>query len=272
MSRLPSGRGKLETTRCRHLDLGLHGDVQGERFVRRSWRRSCRSSSPATSLIVSDDGSTDATLEILSSLADARVRVLKDGGFRDPVRNFERALEHARAEVVVLCDQDDVCSTTSWRSSASSSRRRPRRRTCRARRGDRRRARAAARASVQRRLKAGPGLLRNPWTNRYPGCCMAFSADLLDAALPIPRRMPMHDMWLGQLCERIGRTDFVPRVTMLYRRHDESLTGFEIEFRPLVQIGRRTVLALALASRTIAYRRGRLPRSPRRLAATSRHP
>ena len=245
----------------------------GERFVRRQLETILPQLLPGDELIVSDDGSTDATVEILSSLVDARVRVLKDGGFRDPVRNFERALEHALGDVVVLCDQDDVWlddklavvrelfaapTTTPYLvvldATIVDEREQP------------------LEPSVQRRLKAGPGLLKNLWTNRYLGCCMAFSADLLDAALPIPRRMPMHDMWLGQLCERIGRTDFVPRVTMLYRRHDESLTGFEIEFRPLVQIGRRIVLALALASRTIAYRRGRLPRSPRRLAATSRHP
>jgi hypothetical protein len=100
---------------------------------------------------------------------------------------------------------------------------------------------------------------------------MAFTADLLDAALPIPRRMPMHDMWLGQLCERIGGTAFLPERTMLYRRHDETTTGFEIEFRPLLQIRRRVDLAAALAARTLAYRRAR-PRGPSLPERRSRHP
>jgi hypothetical protein len=108
--------------------------------------------------------------------------------------------------------------------------------------------------SVLAKLKAGPGLARNMWTNRYLGCCMAFSRDLLDAALPFPPRIPMHDMWLGQLCERIGTTRFVPVVTMRYRRHAANVTGFEIRFEPLAQIARRVNLALALLRRVLRLR------------------
>ena len=42
--------------------------------------------------------------------------------------------------------------------------------------------------SVQAKLHAGPGLVKNIWANRYLGCCMAFSRDLLDVALPVSGR------------------------------------------------------------------------------------
>ena len=86
--------------------------------------------------------------------------------------------------------------------------------------------------SVLARLHAGPGLLKNLWTNRYLGCCMAFSRDLLDVALPFPEGVDMHDIWLGQLCERVGTTAFVPVTTMLYRRHAATATGFDIRLQP----------------------------------------
>ena len=76
---------------------------------------------------------------------------------------------------------------------------------------------------------------------------MAFSRDLLDVALPFPPGVDMHDIWLGQLCERIGTTRFVPVVTMRYRRHGETATGFEVRFQPLQQIRRRVSLAWNLA-------------------------
>jgi glycosyltransferase involved in cell wall biosynthesis len=234
----------------------------GERFVGRQVETILPQLHDGDELVVSDDGSSDGTVAIVRSFGDPRLRVLH-GGFRDPVRNFEHALRHATGDVVVLADQDDVWlpgKLDAVRSLFAATRERPYLVVLDAAVVDEQERRLEP--SVLRRLKAGPGLLKNLWTNRYLGCCMAFSRDLLDVALPIPRRMPMHDMWLGQLCERIGTTAFVHDVTMLYRRHDESVTGFEIEFRPLVQIRRRIDLAVALARRSLAYRRA--PRRPRR--------
>ena len=79
---------------------------------------------------------------------------------------------------------------------------------------------------------------------------MAFSSDLLPTALPFPPGVGMHDIWLGQLCERIGKTAFVHVVTMRYRRHDETATGFDIRFEPVQQIVRRAHLAWSLVSRS----------------------
>ena len=103
--------------------------------------------------------------------------------------------------------------------------------------------------SVQAKLHAGPGFVKNIWANRYLGCCMAFSRDLLDVALPFPAAVDMHDIWLGQLCERIGTTAFVPVTTMLYRRHDDNATGFERRFQPVQQVRRRAALVWELARR-----------------------
>jgi hypothetical protein len=102
---------------------------------------------------------------------------------------------------------------------------------------------------VLAKLNAGPGFWKNLYDNRYLGCCMAFSRDLLDWALPFPRRIPMHDMWLGQLCERIGTTEFLPVVTMQYRKHEASLTEFRIRFMPWLQIKRRWFLLYYLLRR-----------------------
>ena len=42
---------------------------------------------------------------------------------------------------------------------------------------------------------------------------------LLDFALPIPRDVPMHDMWLGSLAALHGRVDFIDLPLVQYRRH-----------------------------------------------------
>lgn len=68
-------------------------------------------------LVVSDDGSTDNTLEILSSYSDERIKVFKHtnkkqykylNATRKCKCNFENALTKAKGDYIFLTDQDDV--------------------------------------------------------------------------------------------------------------------------------------------------------------------
>jgi glycosyltransferase involved in cell wall biosynthesis len=206
-------------------------------------------------LVVSDDGSSDGTVAIVRAFADPRVRLL-DGSFRSPLRNFEHAIRHARGDVVVLSDQDDVWLDNKLelvRELFAGEPARPLLVVLDAEVVDE--DGATVYPSVLDKMGAGPGLLRNLWTNRYLGCCMAFSRDLLEVALPFPQGVDMHDIWLGQLCERIGTTRFVRVVTMKYRRHDATVTGFEIRFEPVQQVRRRLSLAWNLVRGTARARR-----------------
>ena len=58
-------------------------------------------------IVVSDDSSTDTTIEILQSFGDRRIKIFKNPakGF---VRNFENALRQAQGDFIFLSDQDDV--------------------------------------------------------------------------------------------------------------------------------------------------------------------
>jgi hypothetical protein len=100
--------------------------------------------------------------------------------------------------------------------------------------------------------RAGVGILKNIYDNTYSGCCLAFTRPLLEISLPFPRRIPMHDMWLGILAEIFGRVEFVPVKTIRYRRHAAN-TSF-IRSSAYEQISRRLFLALNLAKRYIDVR------------------
>ena len=63
----------------------------------------------SSEVVIADDGSTDATLNLIHSLGDARIRVIATEGTRlGPIYNLERALASATGEVIFLSDQDDV--------------------------------------------------------------------------------------------------------------------------------------------------------------------
>jgi len=225
----------------------------GARFIRRQIDTILPQLAPEDELVIADDSSTDGTPAIVAAYAaaDSRIRLFTGNTFRSPTFNFGFALQQARGEIIVLADQDDV-----WLPNKLATVR-----DCFARQakrpylivldaqvvdGDEK----VLFPSVLTKLNAGPGFWKNLYDNRYLGCCMAFSSDLLERALPFPRNIPMHDIWLGQFCERIGTTEFVPVVTMQYRKHGASLTDFKIEFRPWLQIKRRAILAWNLLCRT----------------------
>src|SRR3954471_17623480 len=59
-------------------------------------------------VIISDDSSTDDTLELIRSLNDTRISILEKQQFRSPIYNFENAISKARGKYIFLADQDDV--------------------------------------------------------------------------------------------------------------------------------------------------------------------
>lgn len=222
----------------------------GEQYVRQQLESILPQFAQEDELVISDDSSTDSTIRIIQSFHDPRIKLFEGQSFRSPALNFEFALKQARGEIIILSDQDDIWLPSKLeviRGIFSRNAIRPLLVVLDATVVDENEQELFP--SVLKKLDAGTGFWKNLYDNRYLGCCMAFSRDLLARALPFPRNIPMHDMWLGQLCERIGTTQFVPVVTMKYRKHSASMTEFKIRFRPVIQIKRRLVLAWNLLHR-----------------------
>ena len=183
-------------------------------------------------LIISDDGSSDETMAILRDYQADRVRIESTSGGLGPTRNFEHALGRARGRIIVLSDQDDR-----WLPG----------------RLDRVRKHFATRSdpydllvmdstitdgalnptlgSLFEYLDAGPGLAKNIYRNTYVGCHMAFRRELLSVAMPFPRAVPMHDMWLGLVSELVGSVTFNQGPTMLFRRSGQNYTQARYSLR-----------------------------------------
>jgi glycosyltransferase involved in cell wall biosynthesis len=203
-------------------------------------------------VVISDDSSDDGTIEVIKSFNDQRVHLLEGNRFFCPVRNFENALKHASGDIIVLSDQDDI-----WlENKCEIIRERFRHKVtsiylltldgCVVDETGR-----ITDPSLFLKIHAGKGLVKNIYDNTYMGCCMAFSRPLLNIALPFPKRIPMHDMWLGLLAELCGTVEFVEEQTIKYRKHATSLTQFRRRFKPWIQIKRRYLLVFSLGARVI---------------------
>ena len=51
---------------------------------------------------------------------------------------------------------------------------------------------------------------------------MAFKRKVLDAALPFPAKIPMHDIWIGNVAAFKFQVMFIPDKLIYYRRHGNN--------------------------------------------------
>jgi glycosyltransferase involved in cell wall biosynthesis len=172
-------------------------------------------------LIISDDGSTDDTIDIIKYYNDKRVKLFVDYQPRNLIRNFGYALSKAKGDYIFLCDQDDVwflnkvevctsllkdydlvvsdCLIVDDGLNSKD-------------------------GSYIKFLNAGPGLFKNLKKNTFLGCCMCFKKSMLNLLLPFPKDIPMHDIWIGFVASLFGKVKFEEQMLVMYRRHNETVT------------------------------------------------
>ncbi len=80
----------------------------GERFVKETLQSVVRQTFEDFEVVVSDDGSSDATIDAVGSLGDDRIRILPDRSHVGAAGNWNRALSAARGEYVKVLAQDDL--------------------------------------------------------------------------------------------------------------------------------------------------------------------
>ncbi len=196
----------------------------GEKFVRSQLNSIICQLDVADEVIISDDNSSDNTVDIIKSFKDNRIRIIENKSNKGPKSNFEMALSQAANQYVILSDQDDVwlphkvttlvkllsnydlivhdCDViNAFGVELHNS------------------------FFTLRGSKAG--FWRNIIKNSYIGCCMAFKREILLYALPFPDTIHMHDWWIGLLVEGKGSTYFCEEKLIHYVRHggNASPTG-----------------------------------------------
>lgn len=190
----------------------------GERYINEQLTSILSQISFTDEIIISDNYSQDLTKEVIASLADPRVTIYLSS-IRGVVANFENALKNASGDIIILADQDDV-----WLDGKVDRVRRELK-VCDLVITDCRVVDEKLNLLHESLFKLIPvksGILNNLIKNSYTGCCMAFNKNILDAALPFPNDLPMHDWWIGLVAEITGSVKFIDEPFLLYRRHGNN--------------------------------------------------
>lgn len=194
----------------------------GEKFIRQQIESIVRQLNNEDEIIVSDDGSTDNTLNVVRSFDDRRIKIIGGPQKHSPILNFECALNEAKGDFIFLADQDDVWKPEKvvvcmkWLQKYDC---------------------VVSDAeltddclnplfpSLFSLLNVRQGRIYNTlWKNGYTGCCMAFRRNVLDASLPFPKDIPMHDIWIGNVAAYKFRVKFISDKLLLFRRHADTIS------------------------------------------------
>lgn len=199
----------------------------GENYVREQIESILASMGEQDELIVSDDGSTDRTVEIVKEYEekDTRISVIKGPG-KGVKQNVGCALAACKGKYIFLADQDDIwgkgkidkiirafmetgCGVVVHDAVVIN--------------GDNGEVLCDSFYSIKH---SGAGAVKNIWRNTYVGCCMAFQKDLLEYVLPIPDTIEMHDQWIGVINDARGTgACFLTDKLLYYRRHGKNTSS-----------------------------------------------
>lgn len=219
----------------------------GERHLRDQLESLRAQTRPPAELVVCDDGSRDASVDVVKAFAKRApfaVRVSVNPERLGPARNFEQAIGLCQGEIIALSDQDDV-----WLPDKL--------------------ARLAARLSgpqpaqfvfcdavvtdetlrplgythwqrlgfhkAERRLAADGNLFRVLLKHYVvAGACTAFRADLRETLLPIPGNW-LYDAWIALVASGTRSSAIVNAPLQRYRQHRANVIGGQREDR-LVEV------------------------------------
>lgn len=217
----------------------------GERYIAEQIESILTQLGPDDELIISDDGSTDKTLDIIRGFNNRRIKIVPLDGSKSQVLenafnkefsliqrislNFLNALSYAEGDTIYLADQDDV-----WKCNKIA--------ICEERLRDNmitihRRIDVDGdlaplkknNTSYQENRKAS--LLQSLKVSHFQGACMAFRKEILQQIkknFDLFKSCPIsHDHSIGYIAMAyFGRSkiDFNPKQLILYRRHGSNVS------------------------------------------------
>ena len=199
----------------------------GEKYIKEQLESILSQLDENDEVIVSDDHSTDKTLDIVKDLEDSRIKIYSNELGKGYSKNFENSITHSTGDIIFLSDQDDVWMPNKvelmlkelYNADLVIS--------------DAIVTDGNLNVTIDSHFKrhgTKTGFLENWMKTRYIGACMAFHKGILEKVLPFPKNQKLcaHDYWIANVGELYYKVKLVDVPLMKYRRHGSNAsTGGE---------------------------------------------
>lgn len=196
----------------------------GERYIEEQLYSILSQISEMDEIIISDDFSTDKTVDIIKSVNDSRIRIFMNKKAKGYTTNFENALEKAQGDIVFLSDQDDVWVSDKVKKTLMALKNNDF---------------VVSDALVVNNdldiisksnfklQNVKHGFFNNFIRCRYLGACYAFNKKVLIKSLPFPPKSNLipHDYWLCMIAISNYKVGIIKEGLIMYRRHDLNVSN-----------------------------------------------
>jgi len=198
----------------------------GERFIQEQIDSILDQSYSNLELIITDDGSSDKTIEIIKNYQknDRRIKLYQNEVNLGFVQNFGKAISLCTGDYIALADQDDFWKKDKLKTFIEKI-------------GDNVLIYSDALLVDEHAESMGKELIR-PTNNLVSGSnnrafllanCVSgntlmFKKELLQYILPIPKGASFHDRWIVFVASTYGSITFTDEPMTYYRRYSEQIT------------------------------------------------
>lgn len=185
-------------------------------------------------LYISDDGSSDNTVEIIKTFVskDKRIELVNTERQGGVISNFNKSLKYTTAEFVMLSDQDDIWPSDRLKLLLNTIQQENNIDEPKLVFSDLTLVNEVGGEIAKSFYKAnnldplnnlqGYNLL---WNSTVYGCTTIMNRALLDLVLPIPNDAHMHDQWLAMKAHQYNGLIFLDTPTVMYRQHSSNVVG-----------------------------------------------
>lgn len=194
----------------------------GEKYIEKQIASILSEIGKEDELVISDDGSTDSTIDIIKAFNDDRIKLITNPGpFHGTRANSENALMNTRGDLIFMSDQDDLWMPGKVKKMLDSltpgidmvhhdsivtdsdlNELAP---------------------SLYGLMHNGPGVIKNMKRGSFYGSHMLITRKLLELCLPFPENDEVgHDLWIGLVASMKCQMKFIPDKLIYYRRHESA--------------------------------------------------
>ena len=202
----------------------------GERFIKEQLDSILTQSHKHIELIITDDGSTDKTIDIIEKYqkADKRIKLYKNKKNLGFIKNFEKAISLCDGAYIALADQDDIWKSEKLKTFLYEIK-------------DNLLIYSDAELidknskELNKTLLGKKNLIINNnqafiFDNCVSGNTLMFSKKLKEYILPIPKDITFHDTWIAFIASTIGSITYTSKPMIYYRRYREQITHNNIVY------------------------------------------
>lgn len=211
----------------------------GETYIARQLETLWNQSVPADEIVICDDGSCDATIEIIRIFIEehqaANIRLVKNEENLGYIRNFYKAISLTKGDYIFLADQDDEWHENKIERTLQTMESEGASAVC---------TNCFLIDAFSKNIQDNSHFDRNPFIdnvtqritpisfyelvigNIAQGCTYCFTRQVKDAYLQVNSRNLIHDYQIMFVAAVLGNVYFLDEALIDYRLHNSNVVGF----------------------------------------------